>query len=122
MSREDFAHQLRAQGFAPEERAGGFLVFPYVVPSGSFAERPINLGFQVGDDFPANPPGGPHISPRLLPLHPNDGTPHPFGAVHESPSLGSDWEYWSRPFLNWPQTDRSVRAYLAHVRHLFDTA
>jgi hypothetical protein len=88
------------------------------VPVGRFIGQKVKVGFQVNDDFPANPPGGPHISPRLLPL--KSGGEHPSGQVHASP-LGDDWEYWSRPYPEWHRTDRSVKAYMAHVRHLFDT-
>lgn len=42
--------------------------------------------------------------------------------MHEAPNLGPDWEYWSRPIMAaWPNTDRTVLAYMGHVRHLFDT-
>ena len=120
MARQDFIDQLSALGYAVRAHAEGQLAFAYTIPVGRFAERQIELGFQVGDDFPLNPPSGPHISPHLLPLHPAADLPHPQGGVHLSP-LGADWQYWSRPYPNWHGTDRSVRSYLAHIRHLFET-
>jgi len=119
MPRQDFVDQLKAMNYEPLLRDGSFITFQYAVPVGKLAGKQITLGFAVADDFPMNPPGGPHVSPCLLPHNPNGGS-HPTCGIHNS-QLGSDWQYWSRPFPNWPSTDRTVRAYLAHIRHLFDT-
>jgi hypothetical protein len=54
----------------------------------------------------------------LLPRQ--SGGTHPSGGIHAS-DFGDGWQYWSRPFSNWNRTDRTVRAYLSHIRHLFDT-
>ena len=51
----------------------GKLVFPYTIEVGRFAEQQIRLGFQVAEDFPMNPPSGPHVSPRLLPINTSGG-------------------------------------------------
>lgn len=118
MSRKDFIDGLRAFGYDVEEKPDGRVIFPYEVPLGKFMGEKIKLGFQVNDDFPANPPSGPHVSPRLLPL--KSGGEHPDGQIHPSPSFGDDWEYWSRPYPEWNRTDKSVKSYMAHVRHLFD--
>jgi hypothetical protein len=120
MPREDFVGQLKSLGYVSEDRGNGRITFQYIVPSGRFASQEITLGFIVHDDFNLNPPGGLHVSPRLLPQHPSNDLPHPAGGVHESP-FGPDWQYWSRPLSHWTQTDRTVRAVLAHVRRLFDT-
>lgn len=120
MPRRDFIAQLAELGFTPDDQGNGRIAFRYVVPSGKFVGREISLGFVVQDDFNLNPPGGLHVSPRLLPLHPSNDVPHPTGGVHESP-FGTDWQYWSRPLSHWAKTDRTVRAVMAHVRHLFDT-
>lgn len=85
-----------------------FVVFPYVVEVGSRAGQQFTIGLQVPADWPLSPPPGPHIRPRIG---------HPHGAVSGS-ALGDDWEYWSRPAQNWA-ADRSVRAYLRHLRTLF---
>ena len=121
MARTDFIAQLRMMGFAVEEKEGNRITFPYRIPVGRFANQEIILGFEVGDDFPANPPSGPHISPRLLPINTGSKPGHPSGAVHESPNFGPEWEYWSRPFHGWQKTDRTVKAYMRHILHLFDT-
>ncbi|MFD3760554.1 hypothetical protein [Streptomyces sp. NPDC058622] len=86
----------------------GFTLFDYTVETGPRAGQTVKVGLQAAPDFPATPPGGPHVNPRLG---------HPHGAVHDS-ALGTEWEYWSRPAANWA-ADRSVRGYLRHLRTLF---
>jgi hypothetical protein len=120
MARKDFVDQLREHGFQPEELGENRLAFRYVIPVGKFEGREVRLGFAVGEDFPLQPPSGPHWSPHLLPLHPSNDLPHPAGGIHASP-FGGDWQYWSRPFPGWASTDRTVTAYMAHIRHLLET-
>ena len=105
---DDFARQLIDLGFEVT-LSGNRLTFPFNVPIGLIAGQEVRLGIDVPGDFPATPPSGPHVSPRVG---------HPGGAVHASP-FGPDWEYWSRPFLDWQKTSRTVREYMAHVRTLF---
>ena len=38
-------------------------------------------------DHPRSPPTGPFVNPRLLPIHP-DGSPAPYGGVHDAASRG----------------------------------
>lgn len=119
---DGFVDGLRALGYQPEHRGGDLVVFNYEVEVGPMAGGRVTLALHVPGDWPASPPSGPIVAPRLLPINPDGAKGHPYGAVHEAPDLGSAWEYWSRPFANsWPQTDRSVLAYLSHIRHLFDT-
>ncbi len=117
MARQDFIDQLEALGYKVEERGDFRLAFRYIVPIGRFEGKEILLGFIVTDDFPLNPPSGPHLWPQILPLNTNSNE-HPHGGIHSSP-FGSEWEYWSRPFQGWAATDRTVRAYMAHIRGLF---
>ncbi len=86
----------------------GFAIFPYTVEVGRRAGEQVTIGLLIPGDWPLSPPPGPHVSPRLG---------HPGGAVHASP-LGSEWEYWSRPASTWA-SERSMRAYLRHLRTLF---
>lgn len=102
-----FLAALAAAGYTAMEK-DGHAVFTYTVEVGSLAGREISIGLQIPGDWPITPPPGPHVSPRLG---------HPDGAVHGSP-LGDDWEYWSRPDDLWPD-ERSMRAYLRHLRTLF---
>jgi len=120
MARQDFVDELQKLGY--ELKVDGDKVsFPFKVPVGKFVDREIMLGFQVADDFPLNPPGGPHISPPLLPDHPSNDLPHPIGGVHVS-TVFPGWQYWSRPFSNWNQHgEKTARTYLAHIRMLFET-
>jgi hypothetical protein len=127
MARKDFINQLEAMGYRVEDHGENRVAFRYKIPVGRFAGQEIWLGFVVPDDFPASPPTGPHVSPRLLPIHPGQDLPHPQGGVHESPfnaatnggSKTEQWEYWSRPFHRWPNTDHTVKDYMAHIRNLF---
>jgi hypothetical protein len=119
MARGDFITELQKLGYTAEDLGDNKLALPYTIPVGRLISQKIRLGFVVTDDFPVNPPSGPHVSPRLLPINPNGGV-HPNCGIHESP-FGADWEYWSRPFNNWGSTDHTVRAYMAHIRHLFET-
>lgn len=120
MAQADFLNQLRDLGFQPQDLGNGKVAIDFVVPVGKFAGEAVKIGFQVPPDFPLTSPGGPHVCPKLLPLNNTQGIPHPAGAIHAS-DFGGDWEYWSRPFPKWAGTDRTVRAYLAHVRGLFAT-
>lgn len=119
LMRTEFIEQLRKLGFEPEELKDNIIGFKYMIPVGRFQGKEVRIGLMVNDDFPATPPPGPHISPRLLPLN-NVSKEHPQGGIHESP-LGPDWQYWSRPFANWKETDKTVRSYMAHLRKLFET-
>lgn len=102
-----FLAALTAHGFTPTQQ-GGFAVFSYTIEVGSRAGEQVEIGLAIPGDWPLSPPPGPHIRPRLG---------HPHGAVHQS-DLGQDWEYWSRPAQNWA-ADRSMPAYLRHLRTLF---
>jgi hypothetical protein len=86
-----------------------FVCFEYTVPIGAHAGEVVQVGLQA-PDWPVNPPGGPHISPRIN--HPGDN------AHHASP-LGGGWIYWSRPFPEWAASQRTLEEYLAHLRTLF---
>jgi hypothetical protein len=118
MPKAEFAEQLREMGFEVEECGDNRVAVSYVVPCGRLMGQKVKLGFDVPGDFPLTPPGGPHVSPRLLP-HQSGGT-HPNGGIHESP-FGGGWQYWSRPLSHWSQTKRTARDVLAHIRRLFDT-
>jgi hypothetical protein len=123
MDRAEFIQGLRALGFVVEEGADNFVTFPWEIPVGPRATEHIRLGLQVPRDVEETPPSGPHVSPHLFPLNQGNPATHPSGAIHAS-TLGEDWQYWSRPFPNppgWASTDRSARAYMRHINHLFDT-
>ncbi len=130
---QTFIAQLEELGYEPElltgsvAPSGDVLVFEYEVEAGPLAGQLVKLGLRPPPDFPMTPPSGPLVSPRILPINPNQGSGHPRGAVHVAETGGlSDpegvWEYWSRPFPplpGWAASRRDVRAYLGHVRTLF---
>ena len=121
MARQDFVQQLCQLGLDVGWRGDDSITFDFVIPVGKFLGQTIKLGFEVPGDFPAVPPAGPHISPRLLPLN-TQSKVHPSGGVHES-KFGPDWEYWSRPFPDgeWNKTEKTAKVYMAHIRKLFET-
>ncbi|GAC1382478.1 MAG: hypothetical protein NVSMB48_13110 [Marmoricola sp.] len=104
----EFARQLSVLGIANVSVNGTWVFFDLQIPIGAYAGTVRRIAADVPVDFPDTPPPGPHINPPTL---------HPAGAVLGS-SLGADWVYWSRPAQGWA-ADRSVRAWLRHVRSLF---
>jgi hypothetical protein len=119
VNRDDFIKQFQELGFQIHVPNPEFIAFPFTVPVGRFAGTTITLAIRINGSMPMHPPTGPHISPRLLPLHPGNDLPHPAGGVHESRDLGDNWQYWSRPFKDWDKTDRSAKTYMAHINNLF---
>ena len=119
MSKTDFTQQLQDLGYEVKDHGDDKVSIPYIVPVGKFADSEILLGFVIPPDFNLTPPSGIHVSPERLPRRPG-GSTHPHEGINASP-FGDGWQYWSRPLNHWPKTDRSVKAVLAHVRHLFDT-
>jgi hypothetical protein len=112
MGHEQLIADLRAAGCDPTlMNANGveFVVFGYVVPVGAHAGEEVQVGLQA-PDWPINPPGGPHIAPRIH--HPGDN------AHHRSP-LGENSIYWSRPHPRWADGSRTLEEYFAHLRGLF---
>lgn len=104
----EFARQARALGLAEITGHDEWVTFDLDVPAGVHAGTTVRIAAQVPVDFPDTPPPGPHVSPPLT---------HPAGGVHASP-LGTEYMYWSRPAQRWA-ADRSVRAWVRHVRSLF---
>jgi len=119
MPAEEFAKQLGEMGYEVTVYSDGRVSFPYTVENGKFEGQEITLGFAVPPDFPLNPPTGPHLKPRLLPINTAQG-PHPTHGVHESPQFGAEWQYWSRPLQHWANTQRTVADVMRHVRCLFE--
>jgi hypothetical protein len=122
VARQDFIKGLESHGYQVQDLGDNKLCFEYSIPFGTHAGQAIRLGFLVADDWPLNPPSGPHVSPLLLPINP--GGAHPNGGINQSP-FGPDWEYWSRPFPQppgWANTDRSVKTYMKHIMNLFRTS
>jgi hypothetical protein len=119
MNRDSFIAEFTAMGFQIEVPKTEFIAFPFTIPVGKLAGTKIKLGLQILGDAPINPIPGPHISPPLLPPN-TTAEPHPKGGIHASP-LGDGWQYWSRPFKEWKEGERTARRYMAHLNNLFAT-
>jgi hypothetical protein len=115
---KSFAEQLKELGYTVAQE-GEKISFPFRIETGKRAGEDIMLGFIANADFMLNPPSGPHVRPRLLPMN-AEQVPHPVGGVHASP-FGKDWQYWSRPIKHWAETRRNAADYMAHIHRLFDT-
>lgn len=119
MAAADFVTGLEALGYKVERRDAGYVI-DYEVPLGRLAGKKLKLGFQVSNDWPLNPPTGPHVSEHVLAMNPSN-TMHPVGGVHNS-AFGPEWQYWSRPFrpdIGWSATDRTVKTYMKFIDNLW---
>lgn len=120
MAAEDFVQGLISLGYSVTGWDGRVVVFRYPIPVGPRRGEGVDLAFAVPPDFPLQCPTGPHVRPALFPL--NGGGEHPSGAIHAArDGVPSEFQYWSRPFPGWAESDRSTRSYLSHIHHLFDT-
>jgi hypothetical protein len=123
---EAFLHGLRAAGYNPTvpTASANSVVFEYKVLSGKHQGKQVRLGFVVPSDFPLTTPSGPHVSPHIHPIKPQQG-PHPDHGVHESAefqkSAGGAWQYWSRPVRDWATSKKTVASYLNHIWQLWDS-
>jgi hypothetical protein len=120
--REAFSAGLKELGYEAEDKGDNRIAFKYVIGAGRFKDQIITVGLEVPPDFNVTCPTGPHISPRLIPI--NTGVLGNERAA-ESPSFGSEWQYLSRPFgeqqQGWSRTNRSVKAYLRHIKRILET-
>ena len=121
MARADMIRELREMCYAVQELGDGCISFPFDVTVGRFVGQTVTVGLLVGEDWPFNPPSGPHISPSLLPINPAAIWPH--GGIHGPlcrPFMAGGFQYWIRPHPNWADTKRSARDYIAHLNMVFD--
>ncbi len=92
---------LRALGHTVEGpfQSGGIqwlIVNEHNILTGRLAGQVVRVAVPVQPDYPATPPGGLYISPRLVP--PADmGRLSIHDRSNETAGLGGEWEYWSRP-------------------------
>lgn len=120
-----FTAGLEAMGYAPQQLANNpsAVYFEYEVPAGPSAGAQVRIGLIVPEDFPMTVPTGPYVSPRVLPISGGGGC-HPYGGVHDWDhfnSAGGEWEYWSRPCIEWGLGRKTVGAYMAHLCKLWAT-
>jgi hypothetical protein len=119
MGKSEFIEQVKALGLTPQEPDAGKVYFEYIVPVGKNIGKKIFLGFEVVGDFPMNCPPGPHIKPIDTGWveHPQNVSESPFNNVMQN----GGWRYWSRPFKDWNRSERTVKAYLAHIKNIMMT-
>jgi hypothetical protein len=120
--KESFNAGLKELGYEVEDRGENRIAFPYVIGAGRFNGQTIKVGLEIPTDFNVTCPTGPHISPRLIPI--NTGAMGNERAV-ESANFGPEWQYMSRPFgeqqQGWNRTNKSVKAYLRHIKRILET-
>jgi hypothetical protein len=114
----ELKEQLEAMGYVVTISGDNFLSFNYKIPLGRFRDKEIELGLEA-PQFPLIPPSGLIIKPFLLPISGGGGS-HPTGGIHLRTSPSAEWQYWSRPFPNWDNSEKTVKTYMAFVRTLFD--
>ena len=107
-----FIAELKALGYSPERRGPQEVLFVYRIENGPRFGDEIELGFQVPPNWPLEPPHGPCYRPAIL-------RETGLAGVHaDGRHFGPDWDHRSRPFEGWARTDRSLRAYMRHIRKL----
>ncbi len=116
--KERFHDGLVKLGYKVEDHGHNRLSFQYVIKKGRFEGTSVQLGFEVPEDFDLNPPHGPHMLPRLLPVDMNSNDPTI--RMHTS-GFGPKWGHLSRPFPNWNNTRRSVKEYMRWALHVLET-
>jgi hypothetical protein len=121
----DFIQELRDLGYQvddspnPQLQDNIVVRFPFRIPLGTKAADEITLAFIVPADYPMTCPSGPYLSPQVLPINTSTNEP-PYGGVSDASGVfGDNWQYWSRPYNGWAQSDRNARAYMRHIKHLF---
>jgi hypothetical protein len=119
MGTDEMEKQLKAMGYTPVKyTTGDFISFLYKVPHGQFKGQEIEVALQA-PQFPDIPPSGPYIKPLLLPFK-GDGNQHPYDGVHDRKIPTPEFQYWSRPFPGWDETEKTMEVYLSFLRRLLD--
>lgn len=114
----ELQRQLDELGYLSSIISNQFVVFKFKVPTGRFKDKEIEIALEA-PQFPLNPPSGPYIKPHLLPITGGGGV-HPTGGIHQRNIPTTEFQYWSRPFQNWNNTEKNAKEYLAFIRTLFD--
>jgi len=124
MGADDIKQQLEAQGYQVQiypgngAYAGGFVSFKFCIPHGQFMGQEVEIALNA-PQFPLVPPSGPYISPHLLPVRPF-GQQHPLDGIHARNVPTPDFQYWSRPYNGWNESEKTIKDYLCFLRTLFD--
>lgn len=117
MAKIDFINQLMALGFTPQEPSSDKLYFEYEIPVGGNIGKRVLIGLEQTAGFPMNCPPGPHIKV----IDPNGWKEHSQNIHASTFTNEGTWRYWSRPFKDWNRSERTVKAYLAHIKNIMMT-
>lgn len=112
---EQQLHELGLETWSP---APGFIAFKYTVPHGRFRDREVSIALQALQ-FPAIPPSGIHVSPHIMP-NTGGGGKHPDGGIHDRKQPTAEFQYWSRPFPEWNNSNKHAKDYIGFINTLFD--
>jgi len=118
MGRSEFIDELKARVGDVQDHGNGRVSFAFMPEFGRCVGQAFRIGYEIPIDYPASPPSGVHVLPRIFPNCP--GTKHPSDGISDSP-LGPEWHFWSRSMPHWKETKRSVKDVLDHLWRLFDT-
>ncbi|HMI02498.1 MAG TPA: hypothetical protein VK541_08460 [Pedobacter sp.] len=124
MGTSEIKDQLEKLGYqvitysSPNGKVLDFIGFLFRIPLGRFKGQEIEVAINA-PQFPVIPPSGPHIKPHILPITGGGGS-HPFGGIHAREQPSGEFQYWSRPFSDWENTDKNMKTYLAFLRTLLD--
>lgn len=115
---DELKRQLVELGISTEIKYDKFVVFPFIIPHGRFRNKEVEIALDA-PQFPLNPPSGLYIKPHLLPISGGGGM-HPTGGIHKNDIPTNEWQYWSRPFRNWSNSEKNAKTYLAFIRTIMD--
>ena len=101
-----------------EAEGNKFVVFPYEVPIGRFAERKIELGILSTPDYPRTVAAAIHVKADPQLLEKSDSQPN-VRNIQDSP-LGAKWRYWSHNF-QWTE-ERTTRRLISQINGIFKDA
>ena len=89
---------------------------PFIVPSGRFAERSIDMALQATPDFPRTVASAIHVraTPQLFDF--GDTVPNVRNIT--TSVLGPEWRYWSHNF-GWSE-ERSARRLISQINRIFE--
>ena len=115
---DELRRQLCELGYTSSVIDNRFVMFNFYVPTGRFKDTIVEIALEA-PQFPLNPPSGPYIRPHLMPIN-GGGGEHPNSGIHQRNLPTAEFQYWSRPFNNWNNSEKTAKEYLAFIRTLFD--
>lgn len=120
---ERFVDELNNLGFSPEiitldGNDKYAILHDYVIQSGRFINRKIDLGMLATKDFPITVTSAIHVRTNPQLFEKSDSVPN-IRNITDSP-LGLDWRYWSINFI-WKKSG-TVRRLMSKINTVFQNA